>query len=74
MTHSPQASNRLSLAAGFGLEQVAKEQVGPLNLHSGRDASAHPVKNALCAVDFKAQQAGDLSRPAKAFDQLGVRV
>ena len=75
MTHSPSTSDqRSSLAAGLGFEQMAQEQIRALHLYGGRDASAHPVENALCAVDFKAQQASNLGRAAKAFDQLGVRV
>lgn len=75
MSHSPRTSDQLDrLAAGLGFEQVAQEQLRALQLDGGRNASAHPVKNALGAVNLKAKKARNLRRAAKALDQCCVRV
>lgn len=75
MKHSPRTSDRLSdLAARLDLEQVAEEQLRPLQLDGWRNASAHPVKDPLGSVNLKAQKARNLRRAAKALDECCVRV
>lgn len=61
---------------GFCTHTPAEEQIGALDLHSGRDAPRHPVLDALGSASglVEAEGLGQLGRAAEQLDQLGVGV